>query len=416
MQSFIRLKELDNVNDKKPTHLLLSKEFGGKLHVPKELEYKFLVHYADEMKKCNKLYYVEVRPDIFKYMIDIDLSDSKQWTHEEILDLSKIINKVVSNYYTNNICIVSTTNIPKIKGAFIHTGIHINWPKININSEIAMIIREHIVDELNKFEKIAVEKKWDTIIDERIYKSNGFRMIYSDKMAGTEPENRIYMPLYVLNNDTVDNNYLERLNNNFKDLVLDTSIRYLYTEGLTELKTEIKKKSCIKNIISENSLEPKCLIDFMNETLPEIYRDTFYCVKKTDNGNYSIKTKSRYCMNIEKEHNSCGVYFMMFPSGLQQRCFCTCDTLVGRKHGYCKEFKSKTYTITEKLRKELFGPDISDSLIDENLTTDKTTTDKKTVKKIDTVYKIGMTSSNFAKKNANNMLNKLVVELKKQSN
>jgi hypothetical protein len=52
---------------------------------------------------------------------------------------------------------------------------------------------------------------------------------------------------------------------------------------------------------------------------------------------------SSVCFNLtadKKEHNNNSVYFIIKPSGVYQRCWCTCDTIQNRKFGQCKKFTS----------------------------------------------------------------------------
>ena len=45
-------------------------------------------------------------------------------------------------------------------------------------------------------------------------------------------------------------------------------------------------------------------------------------------------------MNIGRCHSSSGIYFVITPNGLYQKCHCIKDTMAGRKHGFCHSFKS----------------------------------------------------------------------------
>lgn len=52
---------------------------------------------------------------------------------------------------------------------------------------------------------------------------------------------------------------------------------------------------------------------------------------------------SSICLNLtggKKEHNNNSIYFLIKPSGVYQRCWCSCDTTQNRKYGPCKKFTS----------------------------------------------------------------------------
>ena len=46
------------------------------------------------------------------------------------------------------------------------------------------------------------------------------------------------------------------------------------------------------------------------------------------------------------------------PNGIiHQECFCRCETLEGRFHGYCKDYKSRGNTLTKTIVDMLFPPE-----------------------------------------------------------
>ena len=68
---------------------------------------------------------------------------------------------------------------------------------------------------------------------------------------------------------------------------------------------------------------------------------------------YILCSQSKYCTNIGKNHNSEHIYFKLNKDGICQKCFCRCDTMDGRKHGYCKDYESEFIPCTPQLRKVL---------------------------------------------------------------
>ena len=57
---------------------------------------------------------------------------------------------------------------------------------------------------------------------------------------------------------------------------------------------------------------------------------------------YLVKTNSRYCENIKREHSSNHIKLVIeAPGTIHQECFCKCETLSGRRKGFCKDFKSR---------------------------------------------------------------------------
>ena len=75
------------------------------------------------------------------------------------------------------------------------------------------------------------------------------------------------------------------------------------------------------------------------------------------NGEYYIaRTNSTFCMNINKNHKTNGIYFYINDyKGLYQKCFCKCETAEGRVSGKpCRDYKSPPKPLNSKLNKLLF--------------------------------------------------------------
>lgn len=62
-----------------------------------------------------------------------------------------------------------------------------------------------------------------------------------------------------------------------------------------------------------------------------------------------LETNSKYCMNIDREHNSNHIYFKIYNSKILQYCFCTCSTTKGRKNGICSEFSYELMNVPETI-------------------------------------------------------------------
>lgn len=365
-----RVQNNKTTNNDDTTHLLLN---GGKLNIPTDKHKEFLKLYSEELEKGTKLYIVEKRPEIFKFMIDVDIKDNEYWDTDKIKKLTQIIQTVVFDFYefdTNVICCKTPPKILQDKDNGgpdkIKTGIHLIWPRIFINSENALILREGILHKLNEIEDDNFKplNKWEDVIDHLVYTRNGYRMVGSDKLNSRKlPENRPYTLSFVMDSKgNMRDLYHNRLLNEPKTFVMDTSIRMVLSEfvkftnipkwfpGETMIKT--KKSVCYGNMDTENS---RFLVSFLNEKLPKCYKNiSIREIRKYPDGNYLVITSSKYCMNINREHSSCGIYFLVTQKGLYQKCLCPCNNLKGRLHGYCKDYTSHCFEFTDIERKTLF--------------------------------------------------------------
>jgi len=349
-----------------PSNLLFTGYKGGKIYIPQAQNYQFLCKYAEELQKGTSLYYVECRSKVFKFMIDVDISDDHYWSKEEIIEITIIIQSVVKEFFEMNIPSICCTSAPKMKKDLIHTGIHLIWTDLFVTSDTALIMRRGIIQRL-KSSSSRKPGNWDDIIDETIYTKNGYRMVGSDKMKldktnGKIPEGRPLELLFVMDSDgTVNEEYFRRLKIDTKSLVLETSIRNVisaYTiQGmdpvkiptwleLDPLQSKAGSRTSKGNVVS--SREHFYVENFIKRNLPPVYHGTVKSiVRYPKEDDYPpallIKTTSKYCMNIGRDHNSCGIYFYATPTGITQRCLCTCNKMEGRRKGLCMDYVSVTY-------------------------------------------------------------------------
>ena len=253
---------------------------------------------------------------------------------------------------------------------------------------------------------------WEDIIDDVIYIRNGYRMVGSDKLdpKTRNPENRPYSLIFIM--DSLGNlrtNYFDRLKSDYYSLILDTSIRNVPLENnkLTVPFTKIPnwfptaalrktKKSGNRNGNKRliGTIEHEVIQKFMDSELPDVYRNqSIKEIRQYEDGNYLIITNSKYCMNIQRDHRSCGIYFFVTPKGLYQKCLCPCINLKERINGYCKDYTSKCYEFTPEITELLFSKEQIDL---ESNKTKKTKKTKKIVKNLSN----NQTKSNYLKNHA----------------
>lgn len=331
------------------THLLLN---GGCYYIPREEERTFLSEYAKDLGTPYKHYIVEKRPDIFKYMIDLDIEDSVVWGNDRILNLVGGIQSRVHNFFNGNYSVIVLVAPPRPKGEKIKTGVHLVWPRILVDSVRAQYLREQIIPHIAK---VGDENMiWEDVFDGCIYTRNGFRMVGSYKPKG-EP----YWPLAILDRDgNRRDEYLSRMEGDYTLLVLETSIRFVPTPILTPMEslplpTKVKGSPITRDIALSNLSSFEL---WLWEVLPRSYENQkVKALRRYPDGNYLVITDSRYCMNLGRNHNSCGIYFLLTRDGIYQKCLCPCDNLVDRKHGYCRDYTSRLFPLKDDvLRQELF--------------------------------------------------------------
>lgn len=362
-------------NDNKKTrftHLLLN---GGKLNVPDEEHKLFLKTYASALDMGKKdLYVVECRrtnPSVFRMMMDFDGIFRTRLGDEDIMRFAHFVQKIITDVYDTDYNVILCRSPPKEKeGGMLKCGYHFIWPRLFVTTEIALSIRQTVLSKLETWDTkpICPENKWEDVIDELVYTRNGFRMVGSDKWNYKRKtgENRPYTLYAVLDNQgEIRKTYMDLLEKNTFRLVQDTSIREIF--GHTERTIPIPKLKLMntpnkvkKLLIShvENSHENHTIVqDFIHEKLPKAYKHVnVKSIRKYPDGNYLIIPDTKYCLNIRREHSSCGIYFLLTQKGLYQKCLCPCINLKGRINGYCKDYTSKCYKF-DAMVKEAFFPD-----------------------------------------------------------
>lgn len=400
LEKWILRENFFKTENKKITHLKLN---GGKLSVPENKLLKFQKLYAKDIENDIPHYLCEMKTSTYKLFIDVDLLDNEALTDSTILEYSRLIHTIVVHYYPHLrpyliICTTTPKPVSINEYNYIKTGVHMIWPDIIVSYENISWLREVIIQYLtNKLGNRSLET-WDKIIDETVYKQNGLRMIYSNKMAfcktckkspscslcnktGKYHEGRPYKPFKIIDCE------FNELSCNFSILeaVQKTSIVVLDDQPISKfihkhpewLDKKIKFKHTKKELGTEDIKGSSALnfrekIDksseifsstqaFIRKTIPHYKNVELIDIHRCADGDYYVcRTNSSYCMNINREHNSNTIYFYIDKHSVYQKCFCSCDTLEGRKFGKCKSYLSSGYRLSKKLIKMLYPNSVID--------------------------------------------------------
>ena len=366
------------------THFLLD---GGIWCVPKEQYSYFLNLLAIDLQNGEKHYICENRTPVFKFICDIDLFEETVVTIEQVSKIVELLQVIVFEYYSEQkviICGAESKNIKKNISEsqpnfeLVKSGFHLVWPDIWITTDNAKKLRILFIEQLiNKFGERPTYNTWDDVIDLAVYEDNGLRMVGCRKMAicpscknkkefrescvtcdniGKKDENRVYSPKAVLG--LCEPSYFSSICN-YSVMVFHTSI-YNYnnvaeTAMIKECVVEIKDKKK-KKINNNNSDE---LILKIETFIKRNYKATHSKIKVLKlvkhETCYYAEPDDNFCMNVNRNHNSSGVYFQITATGVSQRCYCKKETLDGRIHGMCKHYGSQEIPLTKVLQILLFG-------------------------------------------------------------
>jgi hypothetical protein len=364
------------------THFLLD---GGIWSIPKEHYPDFLNLLAIDLQNGEKHYICENRTSIFKFICDIDLFEDTVVTLEQINLIVGVLQEIVCEYYGNVkvvICGADSKTITKTVNEkevmMIKSGFHLVWPDIWISTENAKKLRILFIKRLtSRFGERGADNSWEDVVDLAVYEDNGLRMVGCRKMAickscknkrefrdtcatcegtGKKDENRVYSPKSVLGE--CEKTYFLSIQN-YSVMLYETSI-YNYrdlpeTQLIQELvvDTELAKKKKA-NKINQDELTIK-----VENFIKRNYKATHSRVKilkLTKNESlYYAEPDDNFCINVNRNHSSSGIYFQITPTGISQRCYCKKETLEGRNHGMCKHFGTPEIPLTKVLQTLLFG-------------------------------------------------------------
>lgn len=196
LKSFLKTYEVSK--DEPYTHTSLNKDtVGGKYFIPKSQFGKFFGIYFDYVFNQKKpAYLIEKHPSSFsKICIDLDLKYDKTVCERQYTE--DMIKEVVRIYIDEIKCIVKNLDGGRIlayvfekgdgvmTGDYWRDGVHVMFPFIKINYAAQYLIRERVVE---KVEKSGIfgncVNSVDKIIDKSVVEKNGWLMYGSTKANG----------------------------------------------------------------------------------------------------------------------------------------------------------------------------------------------------------------------------------------
>lgn len=276
------------------THLFMD---GGKLSVPNDELPHFLTKYVEFLNKGDTIALIEKLGVncIMRFFLDVDkIEDIDQNTIVE--SANKIVQSKCNVYYCTR-----------------SKGLHIVYNKV-VSCEEAISLANVIKETLPPL--------YAKSIDTSVYKT-GLRMIGSRKYDHTTKQ-------------FVDRYYAPYMNESqFTMKMLKPSVVRIKT---VENKSEFFCTRCTPSSLL-NTYMAKIHTNYTNVKILKQFR---YKEK------LCIDVASKFCTNIDKEHNGHNIYFVldMQTRQLYQKCFCKCNTTVGRKNGLCKNYRSSPVKVS----------------------------------------------------------------------
>jgi hypothetical protein len=330
-----------------PTHLLLD---GGRVSVGDSDAGVFLNAYTNALLSGDTPCVVELRTPIFKLFFDIDAKtiDAENPFADDLL---LFIHSKVKDFFAVSQdleCIVCHSSAPKyIEDEVLYKhGLHLIWPGVFTSSVVAMTFRTFLIEALHAESRGEWEplNGYEDMIDVCVFKTNGLRMVWSAKGL---TDSRVYVPRLKIVTSTATN---ETTISHLPDPIPKKDVRGLVhllsirTHGKVETPVNANhigrlvitdsdnpNPSTSSSIYTGAAANEKQVLHFKKEldslrlhVLPPVYRDC------TFNGMYQldkcviVRSTSKYCHNVSRNHKSNSVYFAIVRGrGVGQRCWDT---------------------------------------------------------------------------------------------
>ena len=353
------------------SHVLMD---GGTLTVPFDRLNEFHEKYIEAVRSGEKLFVVEQKSPNYNFFVDIDYKDDRSLTIEEIQDICKVICDKVKRHGGKE-CLISVSP-PKKVGDLTKTGIHLNWSGFVVDQASALALREHILVALSRA-KGRVD--WNEIIDSSVYgdlhrktKGSGLRMPWSYKTAkhptcrgegcqecnGTGRVIQLaYLPLFMYKHGPLST-LIKVDQQPDVDMLKMCSVRTDETQHITvEPPSTAIKEGSFSTAQTKDEIQNDELRGLIEEfvqkhmegqggaTITKLFKH-----KET----YLVSTNSKYCENLKRPHSSNHIWFHISGTVIAQKCFCRCETIRGRRDGFCKDFYGRKHILPPQVVEKLY--------------------------------------------------------------
>ena len=365
--------------DTPPTHLLLD---GGRVAVADDLHGTFLNAYATGVVRCGggggaaRPCMVELRTPVFKMFLDIDArySDCPRDAVALVGGVLCALAAAVAEFFapaaspessaaTAEVCLSSRSK--READGLWKRGFHIVWPGIMVTAATALRFRAfalaRLADVPNPF-----ANDWDSAVDACVYRANGLRMPWSAKGRG---DDSFYAPVArVLPDGTVVGVPAPQGVAEVRDHVRRLSIRAFAVDETPVLVPpdpgdELVASPSSAAVHSGDLAHYADVLPALGAALPPSFAGQRFTGLVRGDACFMLRSTSRWCLNLDAEHHSSNVYFVLSRRGVHQRCYCRKDTTEKRKYGTCQDFCSDTWPVPPEVVAAFFDDDDEKSVV-----------------------------------------------------
>ena len=292
------------------THVFMD---GGRFKIESDSVEAFNNIYCESIRSKERLCIVELRSrPKFNFFVDVDFMDTEEMDNDMLMCICNICFSVVNNNDTMIACITN----PRIKDDMVKTGIHLHWGTQILETDVPPIINNILTKLSTKYPN----HKWKDFIDTSVYRGGGLRMKWSYKYQN----NKFYDP------------YIPALEINKKGtrtLPSGISPWLLSKVSIRDFKSKINEiqldKFSALQRTNQQTADPQ-IESWIRKNIKGQENAQVLCLYTHPHCIY-IKTNSRFCSRVKREHCSNHVYFYidLKKNTICQRCFdeqcCKCE-------------------------------------------------------------------------------------------
>lgn len=380
---------------------------GAKYAIPNEKHEEALRLYAQQIQRSKvhaTTFLIEKKTPVFRMHFDLDMIDATTVSLDHVVELTRFFCGVMRTYYKEEQSPVLTCYILGAPTAYrndglVKSGFHLIWPYLLVDQAQALHLREGcVVAAKRRFgERPSPGNTFNDVVDETVLRKNGLRMVGSDKVGkcgacNSRPaacgvcmgskkirENRVYSPVAVLNERHQPDPRLLAQVVNEEDYWLRVqlcTVRSLArkpTAGFvvpavaaiptledTKHGEPRRARAATRRVLSQGDSEEVSSTKLCDMVLNDVLRPAavewkyielhkLFLLKRSHK--YLVKVKgmgANFCKNVQRQHGSSTIYFMIDSLGLRQRCFCV-------KYD-CKAFLGPYVQLPLPLHMALFTP------------------------------------------------------------
>ena len=279
------------------THVFMD---GGRFKIESDNVDAFNNIYCESIRHKERLCIVELRSKPkFNFFVDVDFMDDEEMNNDVLISLCEICFSVVNTNDTMIVCITK----PRVKDGMVKTGLHLHWTTQILETDVHPIINNM----LSKLSKKHPRYAWKDFIDTSVYRGGGLRMKWSHKYQNKQ----FYDP------------YIPALEFNKKGtrvLPLGISPWLLSKVSIRDFKSRLDNFTTLQKS-NQKTADPN-IESWIKKNIKGQAQAQLLCLYTHDDRIY-IKTDSRFCSHVNREHRSNHVYFYidLKKNTICQKCF-----------------------------------------------------------------------------------------------